>query len=451
MPNTFCRSFQEGNRIDHTPSADVAAGTIIVRNVGSGQNRIKGVATSDLVANEPGSLDATYGRIYQCTFTPGADMVDMQDVFVEPDGDLVLTSNSGANPKFGQCVGAYLAAATQVLVRAMFVLLFMLGVAQAQQDCTDGKCLPVEANAIIADTPHVRCMVGNSCGSGTICGTDENGSYVLSNAHVWGTQLGKTVNIDAVVGGVQKRTTGRLVLAGYSSTRMVDFAIALCPNLKSKRYMPLLRTEPVGSPFSTTGSPRCVWPQILKPFNDPRNYGDGLLTGSPDAIGGQSGSAIYNAAGQQIALLTWSINGRCAGQKTSKLWQVATTRNVLLADVRPEGLKEMSEPFVEEGVFGSVPFLQEVQSGSVRPVTDNVIASIANASMEMMPIWAVPDSQPPQPPAEGDCYKLTPREWALIQFIRSQKVEGVDEAKFDWVVIIAKILELIQLLNTGRS
>jgi hypothetical protein len=386
-------------------------------------------------------LDATHGRIYECAFVPGANVADMQDIFVEPDGDLVLTSASGVNPKFGQAVGAYLSTATLVLVRATFVLLFMLGVALGQ-DCADGKCIPVEANVIVADTPHVRCMVGNSCGSGTICGFDATGAYVLSNAHVWGTQLGKVVNIDAVVGGVQKRTQGRLVFAGYSSTRMVDFAIALCPNLKSERYMPLLRTEPAGQPFETIGSPRCVWPQVRKPFNDPRNYGDGLVTGSPDAIGGQSGSAIYNAAGQQIALLTWSINGRCAGQKTSKLWQVATSRNVLLADVRPEGLTEMGEP-CQEGVFGSVPFLQEVQSGNVRPVTENVIASLASSSMEQMPIWF--DASKPEP--EPDCFELTEQEKELIKFLRKQAETGVGETKYNWAEIIRLVLELIAIIN----
>jgi hypothetical protein len=231
---------------------------------------------------------------------------------------------------------------------------------------------------------------------------------------------------------------------------MVDFAIALCPNLKSERYMPLLRTEPAGQPFETIGSPRCVWPQVRKPFNDPRNYGDGLVTGSPDAIGGQSGSAIYNSAGQQIALLTWSINGRCAGQKTSKLWQVATSRNVLLADVRPEGLREMGEP-CQEGVFGSVPFLQEVQSGSVRPVTENVIASIANGSMEIMPIWVDTSKPPigpkPEPKPEPDCVKLTENERELIDFLRKQAESGIGQKKYDWAAIIRLVLELIALVS----
>jgi hypothetical protein len=343
-------------------------------------------------------------------------------------------------------------------------------------DCPDGNCqVPVEANEVIADTPHVRCIVGNSCGSGTICGRDSTGSYVLSNAHVWGTQLGKVVNIDCVVNGAQKRVQGRLIFAGYSSTRMVDFAIALVPNLKSKRYMPMLKTEPTGQPFATTGGPRCVWPQVTKPFNDPRSYGDGLVTGSPDAIGGQSGSSIYNAQGNQIALLTWSINGRCAGQKTSKLWQVATNRNVLLADPRPDGLRELGEvgeltegvfgiapmfthdePFVEDGIFGKAAIL-EVQAGNVRPKTDDVIASMVNASMETMPIWAVPNTPPPPvdpvvppPPADGDCMKLTEKEKALIEFLRSQETKFGEKA-FDWAQIIRLVLELIQLIQAGRS
>ena len=363
---------------------------------------------------------------------------------------------------------------TSLLGLAIFA---MCGSLHAQtQDCPDGNCpQPIESNEVTADTPHVRCMVGNSCGSGTICGRDNTGAYVLSNAHVWGTQLGKVVNIDCVVNGAQKRVQGRLVFAGYSSTRMVDFAIAVVPNLKSKRYMPMLKTEPTGSPYSTTGGPRCVWPQVTKPFNDPRSYGDGLVTGTPDAIGGQSGSAIYNSNGNQIALLTWSINGRCAGQKTSKLWSVASTRNVMLADKRPEGLLELGErgeladgvfgeapmftaqPFVEDGIFGSAPAIFEVQAGT-RPRCDDVIASMANATMETMPIWAVPGTPPTDPtdpvdppPADGDCVKLTEKEKALIDFLRSQETRDGKPMAFDWAAIIKLVLELIQLINAGRA
>lgn len=329
-----------------------------------------------------------------------------------------------------------------------------------------------EVASAVADGPHTRAIVSGSCGSGTICGADAGGAYVLSNAHVWGTSIGRTVNIDIVAGGQTKRLTGRLVFAGYSNSRMVDFAIAYVEGLSSKRYMPLLKTEPEGQPFSTTGSPRCVWPLVTKQFTDPRNYGQGLITGTPDAIGGQSGSAIYNSTGQQIALLTWSINGRCAGQKTSKLWEVATQRNVMLADLRPDGLQELcttpeARPETAEGVFGEIPsILQDVQAGDdafavvgqrVRPQTDNVIVSAVSTAMEDMPIWydpQQPDPDPdpdPNPNPDPDCHKLTDKEWALIQFIRAQQ----DQAAFgdlfrniDWAALIKQIIEIIKFIQS---
>jgi len=351
-----------------------------------------------------------------------------------------------------------------------------------------------EVSSAVADGPHTRAIVSGSCGSGTICGADASGAFVVSNAHVWGTSIGKVVNIDIVSNGRTVRLSGRIVFAGYSNTRMVDFAIARFEGLSSKRYMPMLKTEPDSPPYGTTGAPRCVWPQVTKPINDPRNYGQGLITGTPDAIGGQSGSAIFNSNGQQIALLTWSINGRCAGQKTSKLWQVASQRNVLLADPRPEGLVELcsnpeSRPETEEGIFGEMPSIlltehrqhpdgafHEESGGEndlalalvgprVRPTTDNVIASQLNTSMADMPIWYIPGGGgvEPEPDPCPDCpgcpevcppdhHKLTPNEWELIQFIRAQQSETSRFGDFlkgvDWVALMKQVMEIIKLIQS---
>lgn len=346
-----------------------------------------------------------------------------------------------------------------------------------------------ETSEVVATTPHVRCLVSGSCGSGTICGADANGAYVLSNAHVWGTTIGKTVTVDCVTEGGARRTTGRIVMAGYSNQRMVDFAIAYVPGLKSERYMQLLKTEPTDQPFATTGSPRCVWPQVTKPFNDARNYGDGLITGSPDAIGGQSGSAIYNSNGQQIALLTWSINRRCAGQKTSLLYRVATQRDVTLADPRPDGLQEVQcgklRPVTESGIFGEAPAVfagqatemgDETAEQKIRPVTENIIANMVGSAMEDLPIWYEPQSpkpepepepepepQPPAPqpedpdakpcpPCDGTCMTVTDKERELIDFLRKQAQEqGIREKAIDWVAIIKLVMELINLIQSGRQ
>lgn len=350
-----------------------------------------------------------------------------------------------------------------------------------------------EVASAVADGPHCRCLVNGSCGSGTICGADASGSYVLSNAHVWGTQIGKAVTIDIVSGGATKRLQGRLVFSGYSNSRMVDFAIAKVEGLSSKKYMPLSKTEPTAAPYGTRGSPQCVWPQVTKPFNDPRNYGQGLITGLPDAIGGQSGSAIYNSTGKQIALLTWSINGRCAGQKTSLLWKVAQERNVQLADARPEGLRELCDdpamrPITDEGVFGDFPVLEipvagekqrpvteEGISGELpiiaaaeqaandlqlvgprkRPVTENVVASIMSTSLKDVPIWDTPGVEPPPPPPPGECpegcYKLSQKEWELIEFLRNQRNETASGERAltpdQWMKLIQLVLEIIKALQ----
>ena len=339
--------------------------------------------------------------------------------------------------------------------------------------------IPVETSAVKATTPHVRCIYNGSCGSGTICGADQGGSYVLTNAHVVGTSLGRIATVDLVSDSGTKRVRGRLVMSGYSDRTMVDFAILYCEGLTSERYMPLLKTEPADAPYSTTGSPRCIWPQVLKKFNDPRNYGQGLITGTPDAIGGQSGSAIYNSKGQQIALLTWSIGGRCAGQKTSKLWQVASKRNVDLADPRPQGLVELSHgderPETEEGVFGGCELFRPTTengifgdfklvetSGQVGTVAqigkrENGVQNIVGSAMAEMPIWYEPSAVDPGADEgdEGkDCYKLTDKEWELIQFLRQQADEkgiGGKDRAIDWMKLLPLILEIIRIIQEGRN
>lgn len=338
------------------------------------------------------------------------------------------------------------------------------------------------AQTAVAKTPHVRCIFNGSCGSGTICGVDGRGAYVLTNAHVVGTQIGRVATVDCVTDQGTRRVRGRIVMSGYSDRTMVDFAILHCEGLTSERYMPLLKGQPEAAPYGTTGSPRCVWPQVVKDFRDPRNYGDGLITGLPDAIGGQSGSAIYNSNGQQIALLTWSIGGRCAGQKTAKLWQVAQQRNVNLADPRPEGLVEVQEgprPQTDSGIFGECELVAEAidrpetESGChgfpvAFPATNrekigalaNGVQNIVGSAMAELPIWYEPPKPgqptPPTPnepkPDEDDCYKLTPDEWELIEFLRKQSEErGIGNRSIDWMKLLPLILEIIRIIQEGRG
>lgn len=361
-------------------------------------------------------------------------------------------------------------------------LLWFCGPLFAQQVCPPGTVCemppmvviaqaaqPAEVVSVVADSPHVRCMINGSCGSGTICGSDGNGSYVVTNAHVTGTALGKSVIVDVIVGNGGKRTNGRTVMTGYSDSRMVDFSIVFVEGLSSKRYMPMLKTEPSAAPYETIGSPKCVWPLVRKAFNSPRNYADGLITGSPNAIGGQSGSAIYNTQGQQIALLTWSISGRCAGQKTAKLWQVATERNLQLAELRPEGLSELADgpgdgdrPETTEGIQGCCGLFEMADDSPtyehVRPDTKSQLAFVVGNAMEDLPIWVGPPKPPVEPPGNGDCMEVSAKERELIEFLRAQMGEetgliggGPNQRAIDYVKLIGLIMEIIRLIQEGRA
>lgn len=275
---------------------------------------------------------------------------------------------------------------------------------------------------IHATSPHVRVIAGNTCGSGTICGTDADGAWVLTNAHVAGTALGRAVNVDLSTPSQITRTTGHTRYSGYSSTRAVDYALLYVPALSIDEPQQLLRTEPKQIPFATTGSPRCVWPQVTKPFDDARLTNQGVLTGLPNAIGGQSGSSIYDRNNNAIALLTWSMNGRAAGQSTQMLYSVATSADVEIADRR-------------------LPGMQELNTAAPRPHTDEGIHATLAAAIQDLPIWTDGDAQPPQdcPDKQPDC---TPSCCCCAD---------QSQTAIQWAELLRAILELIRLLQSQAA
>ena len=273
----------------------------------------------------------------------------------------------------------------------------------------------------VADSPAVRVTVSGVCGSGTICGADSSAGYVMTNAHVVGTSVGRGVSIDIVSGGQRKTVPGRIVWSAYSGQRMIDAAIVSVPGLSSLTYRRMSTVRPSVVDHATVGSPRCVWPLVLKPFLNPDIRTDGpLMLGDPNAIGGQSGSSIYDATGTMFGLVTWSWGGRCAGQQTASLYSVASSGSVRDVDDRPVGLVEVNfqEPrsLTEDGVFGIVAF-----------------------DPKDLPIWDLPSVVPP-----GPCVQLSEQEFAIIQLIRAR---SGDEKSVDWAALIKLILELIALFR----
>jgi hypothetical protein len=378
---------------------------------------------------------------------------------------------------------------------SLATLMALAAIGSAQVSCPIGGC-PVDqitnqdvqsGTPIQADSPQVRVRISGSCGSGFIAGADATGAYVITNAHVVGTQIGREATVDVVSDGQQRSLRGRVALAMYHSQRLIDAAVVRVDGLTSKRYLPMLKELPSGEPFETRGAPRCVWPLVTKPFDrvivSPNSP---LIRGLPDAIGGQSGSAIHNANGQAIALLAWSWGGYCAGQQTHWLWKVATERSLTSVPFRPNGLDEVSDtpenavfsrPVTEDGIFeddqtdnqahqADTPEEHETGvPGLVRPATENGIFNLVDSRLAGLPIWFTPGSPDPQPDPCPNCpecpkcpevcppdyHQLTAKEWELIEFLRAQQDEASlsDLLKdIDWVKLARQIIEIIKLFQS---
>lgn len=277
--------------------------------------------------------------------------------------------------------------------------------------CARGCC-----QGVVADDAAVRVVLGNVCGSGSIAGFDGEAGYVVTNAHVVGTSVGREASVDCVLGGGRRTLKGIVIWAGFSAERLLDAAVVRVPGLSCKRARPMRVQGAASGDLGSIGSPRCVWPLVRSRFDSPVVSEDSpLLRGSPDAIGGQSGSSIFDADGVGFGLLTWSWGGRSAGQQTSWLWRLGDASAFLLVPARPPGLVE---------VGGRMP-------------TEDGIFALASVSLRDLPIWLV--SVPPPPPP--GCHVLTEGEWAIVQLIRQQ---GSD-VSVDWARVIRLVLELLSL------
>ena len=108
-----------------------------------------------------------------------------------------------------------------------------------------------------------------------------------------------------------------------------------------------------------------------------------LLT--PDAIGGQSGSAIWDVQTNIMqALIAWSWGGQTGAQQTAEIYRMTVAASVEVAGVRPEGLIPLNESDVEleEGFH----VLSE---------------ATGNIKIQDLPIWYDPNQGPNEP--EPDC------------------------------------------------
>lgn len=218
-----------------------------------------------------------------------------------------------------------------------------------------------------------RVINGNSCGSGCVVGFRNGKTLVLTNAHVAGTTIGRTVSCEFPA--LKRRVNGRVIMAAYSDRVMMDWAVVEIDEQLPLKATPLSKKMPTGEHY-TGGYPRCDGPFYQRLVTRQFTHNGTVWRWQPISIGGQSGSGVHSFADHlYYGLLTWSWGGDGAGQTTRSIW-LQYSQRAAIGFLRPEGLIELGDnraEGLENGFF-------------------------AETSITDLPIWHDESTPPPPPP-----------------------------------------------------
>ena len=260
-----------------------------------------------------------------------------------------------------------------------------------------------------ANRATCRVMRGNGCGSATICGRDENGSWAIGNAHVSGTNIGGKSVFEVESLG-RKRFEGRTVRAAYSSRAQADWNLSYIEGLTEVEPVYIDRRMPFdGESFYTKGFPRCR-PMESGNVEIQRILSSGVALWLPDAIGGQSGSGVMSDDTHTIiAVLTWSMRYERwfgAGQLGNMIWtqnrdfDLGRQFNPVDRDPGAEYIERPGDINDEEK-----DYLKQVGCDQPAEVKDGIYGTVKRrfGSIQEFPIWAhmfdtpEPDPDPDDP------------------------------------------------------
>lgn len=228
----------------------------------------------------------------------------------------------------------------------------------------------------------------------------------MTNAHVAGSRVGREVVVEVESTG--DRIRARVIMAAYSDRTWTDWAVLQTIDPYTKvRPVRMSKNRPSGIHY-TKGFPRC------EPFPGSNintvalSSNDARWTWRPDAISGQSGSAVWSHADHvQYGLLTWSIGRDGAGQMTSEIYRQA--RDCTLAGApRVDGMIEVPSDYN----------LGEDERGDDDPIVEVGIQSL-HKSISSLPIWAEDDEVGPViPPNEPGDVTNTAMQKIAIEYHR---------------------------------
>lgn len=243
-----------------------------------------------------------------------------------------------------------------------------------------------------------RIINRNSCGSGSICGHSHDGeSYILTNAHVAGTNVGRVVQVD--VESIGRRIEAEVVRSAYSNQVIADWALLKTRGGFQEIEPVYLSKKPPSGSHYTKGFPRCQ-PHNGTDITTHAVRNNGVWLWLPDAIGGQSGSGVWSDSDNfQYGLLTWSWTDRGrsygAGQLTSEIYKQNRAGRIVGYERHPD-LVELGWDFTGIDRHGC-------DDPEVRPGFH--AGERREAGIQDYPIWAEdrePPDEPPNDPGPSD-------------------------------------------------
>lgn len=268
-----------------------------------------------------------------------------------------------------------------------------------------------------------RIINGNSCGTGNLCGRDDQFIYILTNAHVAGTRIGHVVRCQALVNNTVEVFNATVIEAAYSSRTRTDWALLRAPANHMAGIEPIKLSKERPDPQKITGTwgcPRCEVPrgQVIETVR----FGSVWLW-QPNSIGGQSGSAVIQD-GLEFGLLTWSEGGNGSGQFTATIYAQSVGQNT-------DGPARTGAEIPVSPTFGV-----ELKEG--------YHAEDRETGLGEYPIWhdgADDGSGDPQPPGSAEPDNSPERR--LFDRLRNLRR---NDTGTDWLAIINLILQLIEIL-----
>lgn len=270
----------------------------------------------------------------------------------------------------------------------------------------------------------VKVQDGQTFGSGNCINQDDKFIYLITNHHVAG-DVGNKVNAYFYRDGHQSSAIGgEVIWTAYLKNEPVDISVFKIPKASLGGWMPTIvnfeyNDTPLkeGDACLTIGCPSAKWPEAQRGHITKSSNGVYYIT--PNVIGGQSGSVLFNKDGSKaIGLIAWSSEGFGKAMNAQTLQNAAFGKKTNYYYNQPYDLKDQKQVkfTYAEPMFGRGRFNQpndDCPDGNCpnKPITPKQpVVGGGNKIFPTSPEQVNPDAAPEAPkdppkPSELELYK----------------------------------------------